>query len=394
MQSLTRIENQLISKLSGRLKANNPLELTEGGSPARLVKLDDANHEMIVLKLMVDVPGAVDGHDLDSFRTKIEQILKIRREIPELAERYSDLSSQFHGPDWSAYSMPFYQNVDIADSIRGDKRDLGKFWSDLSSVLSPLISHGYLRSTVRAPQNTMLSMHVNRLERRFWLLKQYLPAELTEADVNIINGVPCRNPLKLAQAIARSDLAHAIEPRVLHYPVHGDLNTRNILMTNDGFRIIDPRGTLQHWDTAYDFSKLLFSLTAYDLGLRQGFEVDNTRSWRVDIRGGMCEGYRSAAIDLYRRLRCVPGFDELTKGDTCWETRFLFSHAFHLLAEAACRLSDLKERTSDITCQQISPLELANGLYLFGAIFLEDAASQLEQKGAVRHDETLRLLDA
>jgi hypothetical protein len=394
MQSLTRIENELISELSGRLKASNPQEITEGGSPARVVKLDDANHKMIVLKLMVDVPGAVDGHDLDSFRTKIEQILKIRREIPEMAERYSDLSGQFHGPKWSAYTMPFYQNVDIAASIRGDRPELGDFWSDLSRVLSGLIYDGYLRSTVRAPWNTMSSLHVNRLERRFWLLQRFLPAELTEGDVNIINGVRCRNPLKLAQSIAGSDLAHTIEPRFLHYPVHGDLNTRNILMTNDGFRIIDPRGTLDHWDTAYDFSKLLFSLTVYDLGLRQGFEIDNARSWRVDIRGGICEGYRSAAVDLYRRLRCVPGFAELTSGDAWWETRFLFSHAFHLLAEAACRLSDLKERTSDITCEQISPLELANGLYLFGAIFLEDAARQLEQKGAVRHDETLRLLDA
>jgi len=393
MQAIHALEEELLADLLVSLRGSDPVELTEGGSPARLVKMRTPSG-MTVLKLLVDLPGAVDGHDLASFRIKIDQISKIRHEIPELGEVYTELCDQFHGPNWSAYTMPFYANQDIVASLRAEDQASEQFWADIELVLTDLISLGYLRADAPAPPGHIAAVHVDRLVRRFWLLRKYLPAALTESEMLTVNGVRCRNPLRLALVLRDSGLTARIDPARLYYPVHGDLNTRNILMTGGGYRIIDPRGTTDYWDPAYDMAKVLFSLTVWDAGLRRGFDIDSSGEWRVGIRGGPYRGYREAANSLLGRLRTMDAFAELTAKDPGWESRYLLSHAFHLLAEAACRLSDIKKRASETDAHQISPIELAMGHYLFGVLFLEDAARQLEKEGTIDHGSALGLVDA
>jgi hypothetical protein len=387
------LENELLATLTEHLAADSAVELTEGGSPARIVRLRTPDSRLIVLKLLVDIPGAVDGHDLASFRTKIKQIAKIRREASELGSIYTDLDDRFHGAGWSAYTMPFYPNEDISACLREESGGLDVFWARMFRVFSDLISLGYLRASEPAVPGNIVDTHVDRLARRFHLLERYLPPELTQAPMIVINGVSCRNPLQLARYLGRSGALAAIDPVRLYYPVHGDLNTRNILMTNGSYRIIDPRGTLDYWDPAYDVAKVLFSLTVWDAGLRRGFAIDDRGEWRVSIRGGTYPGYRQAAAGLLSKLRSMGVFAELTAGDRGWDSRYLLGHAFHLLAEAACRLSDIKKRTSEVADCTLSPIELATGHYLYGALFLEDAARQLAAHGEIDGDAALSLLD-
>ena len=139
MQAIHALEEELLADLLVSLRGSDPVELTEGGSPARLVKMRTPSG-MTVLKLLVDLPGAVDGHDLASFRIKIDQISKIRHEIPELGEVYTELCDQFHGPNWSAYTMPFYANQDIVASLRAEDQASEQFWADIELVLTDLIS--------------------------------------------------------------------------------------------------------------------------------------------------------------------------------------------------------------------------------------------------------------
>jgi len=389
VQAIHALEEELLADLMLGVGGSEPVELTEGGSPARLVQMQTPGGA-IVLKLLVDLPGAVDGHDLASFRVKIDQIAKIRHEIPELGEVYTELHDQFHGPNWSAYTMPFYANQDIAASLRDQGQSPGQFWADIERVLTDLIQVGYLRADAPAPPGHIAAVHVDRLARRFWLLQKYLPADLTESGMLTVNGMRCRNPLSLALALRDSGLTAPIDAARLYYPVHGDLNTRNILMTASGYRVIDPRGTIDYWDPAYDLAKLLFSLTVWDGGLRRGFDIDSGGEWRVSIHGGSYDGYREAAAGLLGRLQAMDSFAELTAKDPGWESRYLLSHAFHLLAEAACRLSDIKKRASEMDAHQISPIELATGHYLFGVLFLEHAARQLESEGTIDCGSALR----
>ena len=266
MSAVLDLENDLLAGLADQLGGTDPVELTEGGSPARIVRLQVAGGRRIVVKLLVDLPGTVDGHDLASFRVKIHQIAKIRREAPELSLVYTDLDEQFHGSNWSAYTMPFYPNEDIGACLRAGSGRLDEFYEKITRVLADLISAGYLRARQPAAAGHIAEVHLDRLARRFHLLEKYLPRELTQDPVLVVNGTECRNPLRLARILGESGLLAGIDPAHLYYPVHGDLNTRNILMTNGNYRIIDPRGTVDNWDPAYDIAKVLFSLTIWDAG--------------------------------------------------------------------------------------------------------------------------------
>ncbi|MCF6469296.1 hypothetical protein FAF44_12960 [Nonomuraea sp. MG754425] len=393
------VEDRILADLTARLDGSLVEELTEGGSPARLqrVELPGGAH---VIKLLVDHPGAVDGHDLGSFHVKIRQIEKVRRERAVLGDVYTELSHEFYGDNWAAYTMPFYPNHDIAQPLREDEDPRHRYVPQVRTILLDLVGRGYLSERVPAPPGNIAEVHADRLIRRFRLLREYLPAELTDAERIVVNGVPCRNPLRLAETIvADPSLTAGIDPVHLHYPVHGDLNTRNILVTDEarlaggdgGYRIIDPRGTLDPWDTAYDLSKILFSFSVWDAGLRKGFALGSVPGgeWTVGIRGGNYPNYVTAAHGLLPLLRSLPGFDELTGQDPGWESRYLLGHAFHLLAEAACRLSDIKKRTNENDSFQLSPIELATGHYLYGVLFLEDAVARLQRDGRVDHDAAL-----
>ncbi|MGW8699851.1 hypothetical protein ACWGOK_23405 [Streptomyces eurythermus] len=396
------VEDALLGELAERIGGALTEELTEGGSPARLVKLALPGGGFQVVKLLVDIPGAVDGHDLDSFRVKIRQIEKIRAEIPELREVYTELSDEFHGDNWSAYTMPFYANQDIAAPLRAGEDVEKRYAPQLRRILSDLVGQGYLRGSEETAPGHIAEVHADRLIRRFWLLQKYLPGALVDAETITVNGVVCRNPLRLAQTLVdQPGLTAGVDPARLYYPVHGDLNTRNILVLDDaavsagrgGYRIIDPRGTLGHWDPAYDLSKILFSFTVWDAGLRKGFRLaQDAGEWQVAIEGGTYPAYRAAAHGLLGLLRGLPEFQRLTADDPGWESRYLLGHAFHLLAEAACRLSDIKKRTGEDTADQLDPVDLAKGHYLYGVLFLEDAVRQLEAEGRVDHDAALSLL--
>ncbi|WNI18808.1 hypothetical protein [Actinacidiphila sp. ITFR-21] len=393
------VEETLLEELAGRLGGSLAEELTEGGSPARLSRLELPGRDPQVLKLLVDIPGAVDGHDLESFRVKIRQIEKIRTDLPALHGVYTDLSHEFHGDNWAAYTMPYYPNRDIAAPLR-DNEDIEKRYApQLRRILTDLIGAGYLHSDEETGPGNIADVHGDRLVRRFWLLQRYLPGALVDADTIVVNGVECRNPLKLAQTLLDDPrLTAHVDARRLYYPVHGDLNTRNILVTDDrelaagtgGYRIIDPRGTLGHWDPAYDLSKILFSFTVWDAGLRKGFRLDNQgAAWQVAIDGGNYPSYDAAARRLLGLMRGLPAFQELTEHDPGWESRYLLGHAFHLLGEAACRLSDIKKRTGEDSEDQLDPVDLAAGHYLYGVLFLEDAVRQLETEGRVDNDAAL-----
>ncbi|GAA1982650.1 hypothetical protein GCM10009799_04780 [Nocardiopsis rhodophaea] len=402
-EDVSAIEAELLSQLAGELNGTLGEELTEGGSPACLARVDRADGTPQVLKLLVDIPGAVDGHDLGSFRTKIRQIEKIRADVPALHDVYTDLSHEFHGDNWAAYSMPYYPSRDIAAPLREGEDTNKRYTPQLRNVLADLIGHGYLRSSEATEPGHIAEVHADRLIRRFWLLQKYLPSELTDAGVIVINGRACRNPLQLAQTIVdKPSLTEGIDPQWLYYPVHGDLNTRNILVTDDerlsmgegGYRIIDPRGTVGHWDPAYDLSKILFSFTVWDAGLRKGFVLgQSSGEWQVAIDGGTYPSYRTAYWELLGLLRDLPTFQQLTENDSGWESRYLLGHAFHLLGEAACRLSDIKKRTGEDSEEQLDPVDLATGHYLYGVLFLEDAVRQLESHGRVDHDSALSLMD-
>ncbi|WP_017573158.1 hypothetical protein [Nocardiopsis halotolerans] len=397
-------ENELIEELTSELRANVEEEVTEGGSPARLLRLLMPDGSRQVLKLQVEMPGAVDGHDLESFRVKLRQIDKIRADAPALREVYTDKLREFHGHDWSAYTMPYYPNEDIAASIRGEDPRVEEFFDRFDVTMTALAERGWSLEESRSEPGQISEIHADRLTRRFWLLEKHLPSQYTSQERLVVNGVPCRHPLEIAKLLSeRPELTRHVDATRLHFPAHGDLNTRNVLITGerDGrptVRIIDPRGTLQPWDIVYDWGKVLFSLTVWDAGLREGFQIDtagdpSSPEVSVHQRGGLYPGYRTAAQRLVGAIAQHAHLAPLVADDPGWRSRLLLGHGFHLLAEAACRLSDIKKRASSAGDVDLSPIELASGHYLLGVLFLENAVAQLEDRGEIDPVSHLALLD-
>ncbi|MFI2190278.1 hypothetical protein [Streptomyces sioyaensis] len=395
-------------------------EILDGGSPARVHRARTADGTELVLKVLTAASGAVDGHDLASFRGKREQTELIRRAAPQLGAHYLPVRDSIEGSGWAACTTPYYPSRDLAACLREAPEGTRRFFAHHDAVVHGLFVHGYATRTVPAPAGHLTDVNLGRFLRRLPVLARQLP-EVAAADELVINDRRCLSPARLLHRLPdeHAALLRRLAPPRLMFPAHGDANVRNILIgraagtgTGDGpqadqktdarahsktgsqaaqetgsqadpetdYRIIDPRGSVDHWDPVYDLAKTLFSLTVWDPALRLGFAIDGgagngTPRYRVGFRRPVYPGYRSAAHGFlpYLETSAIPG---LLEGDPGWRQRLLLTHDLHVLAEAPCRLSDLKPKP-DAEGRCAPPEELALGHYLMGTLLLDDLVRQL-----------------
>jgi hypothetical protein len=249
-------------------------------------------------------------------------------------------------------------------------------------VALDLFARGYAATSAPAPADYLDRVVIERFFRRLPLLRRALP-EVTRADVLIVNGRRCRSPIGLLTELRERDaglLARLAPPR-LGFPAHGDANTRNVLIDPAGrdFRLIDPRGSTAPLDPVYDIAKTLFSLSVWDPALRWGPAVQRfggtPPEYQVGTRQTGGHRYREAVRAFPRFVAGLPGLRGLLD-DRWWRTRLLITHDLHVLAEAACRLSDGKARTG-ADGRPAMPIELAAYHYLIGTLLLNDLVAQL-----------------
>jgi hypothetical protein len=377
------LDEIVLTRVRSELGAQPIAIIDQGGSSANVVEIRSRSGERQVLKYLKAMDGVVDGHDLDSFREKIRQIQMVRHDVPALHANYVDVCDVLTGNDWLAFTMPFYDGVDIATTLREGDGDVESFFADLGYVFNDLVEKGYSRSSAQAPPREFEQSHLDRLDRRWWLFEKNLEPGMISAGQLVINGRNCRSPLALFDMLrAAPSILDMLSPDQLWYPVHGDSNTRNILVdyTQDWpasqYKLIDPRGTVEHWDPMYDFAKVLFSLSTWDTALRQGFAIehdqtaDGTPVFNVSYRKGAYAGYVAAVAQFSDFLAKQSAMLSVSGPNNTWFERLWFAHAVHLLAESACRLSDLRPRA--IGGDVVSPVELSTGHFLLGTLFLND----------------------
>lgn len=377
-----------------------PVELlNSGGSPARVVRVRTSRGEELVIKYLFADDGQVDGHDLETFRLKPMQIQRIRDELPYLRPFYSEVLEQFEGPGWSVYSMPFYTGETLTKSLTDSLPAVNLFFRDIKYIVQVLVQFGYAVSFKSTPMGYFEHTHIDRVKRRFWLLERHLPREILMSERLVINGYICMPvPALLRQLENCTDLLHCLQPPKLHYPVHGDANLGNFIIQgrtntdnscgiNFGFKVLDPRGTLDYRDASYDFAKMLFSLSLFEPAMEGGFEIQRTGEgvYEVQLRKSELHGYLEAAELFLDVLDTIEAYKDLVRNSFHeWRRRILFAHAFHAVAESACRLSDQKERVLGsergfAVCQ-----ELALGLYLAGTLLLNELVHIYEDCNACR----------
>ena len=381
-------ETEALREVSERLRLVEPIEETlEGGSSARVYFARTEAGEALAVKILVARPGVVDGHDLQSFQSKLDQIRKIKATAPYLGARYLPMLHMLDGGDWACYTTSYYASTDLAAPLREPDGE-ALFFEQCTAVVEDLFVRGYGADAVVAPPDFLDRIVIRRFLRRLPLLEQALPDAL-RADELVVNGRRCVAPRLLLPRIlgeARSRLDR-MRPARLMLCAHGDANTRNILMgltRVDGapdFRIIDPRGSTDYWDPVYDLAKCLFSLSVWDPALRLGFTIrQNGSNYDVSYRRPIYAGYVSAIQRFQTYLAGLTQLEDMFKRDPGWQARLLLTHDMHVLSEAPCRLSDRKARQG---CDgaPLSPEQLALGFYLMGTLFINDLAAQLMGPG-------------
>ncbi|WP_176738301.1 phosphotransferase [Micromonospora pallida] len=354
--------------------------LPAGGSPARLWLTEPSPGERVVVKVLYGRDGIVDGHDLDSFVLKPQQIRAVHRRLPVLSPHYVRTIGEWRGPGWAAYAMPYHAGEPLTVLLDRPDADLPAFTERLRTILRPLSEHGYAADRQPAPPDHFGTTHVDRLRRRLPLLAQHLDPALFTADRVTVNGRSCRTVPRLIDALADDRLARLMRPGRLSFPLHGDLILGNLLVDADRFLVLDPRGTLQPWDPVYDLAKSLFSLTVFEQAIAGGFVVRRSTGsldeprYEVSLRAGRAT-YLTAAAQFVPLLEGLPFAAELDRDDPDWRTRLLVVHAVHCLAEAACRLSDRKHREYGDVHGWDACRMLATGLCLVALMLLEELVS-------------------
>ncbi|MFB6892022.1 hypothetical protein ACFCX4_22245 [Kitasatospora sp. NPDC056327] len=363
-------------------------EILDGGSPARVHRATGSAGEELVVKVLVPAPGAVDGHDLVSFRRKLHQIELLRTVAPRLAAHYLPVGHVLDGDGWAACTTPYYPSADLAAPLRESPQGVREFFRRYPALLRALVLDGYAARSHPAPVGHLADVVVGRFLRRLPVLRGALPADLMGADRLTVNGVPCEAPHLVLERLA--DRLAPLAPTRLMAPAHGDANTRNVLLSTrpgaaaEDFRLIDPRGSVEPWDPVYDLAKTLFSLSVWDPALRTGFTVRSGpgQSYRVGFRQPVFPGYRAAVHAFLPRLAAHEGLAGLFRDDPGWCERLLLTHDLHVLAEAPCRLSDRKPKP-DQSGGNSTPAQLALGHYLLGTLLINDLAARLARPGGV-----------
>ncbi len=357
--------------------------LGRGASCTRLFGGTGPSGEKLVVKVLRRGAALVDGHDDASFRRKYRQLSYLSRRYPLAAAYHVPIRSQIVTPGWAAHVLPFVPGHDLLQPARAGQPDVRSVADTVRGMVSSLTVAGY-RFPRRTGAGYLAEAHVRRIRRRLPLLATVASPQAIEDHV-VVNGATCLGLLPLLEQAGR--YAGLLDPGWLSPPVHGDLNTRNVLVTRFGsepeFALIDPRGTTRPVDVVYDLAKLLFSASLWDATLRSGLLVASSRSG-VSVRVGA--GAPAAYPRVAQAMACAFGSCEplgsLPVMGPAWRARLAFSHAVHAVAEAACRLSDAwttGEAPGGGPALD-SALPAARGLFHAGLVLLDDVIRRLSAR--------------
>lgn len=372
----------LVGEVAERLGVRVLRTMGRGGSGARSVLTEHGAGGLAVLKIVTARPDAVDGHDLGSFRMKARQVQHLRQSVPGIGRLYPPALAALDADGWSATLTDYAPGLDlVALAARDGSR---RAHDALRVVWSRLSAEGYAATSRPAPDGHWLRDFCDRLERRRHLLEGNVPPVLLSARTVTVNGRVVAG-LDGAIAAARS-LAWVFDGSLVAAPVHGDLNLRNIVIGDQPsgqrdaadlaeraeraeracptFSLLDPRGTLEPWNPVYDLAKVLFTLTVFDDLMESGALVERRSDdeFTVSVRAPRHQAWRRRLTPDLERMLGEAG----VTGDLA-VPQLLLAHSTHVLAESACRISDIGQ-------PEDARRESAVALLLLGLLLVADLA--------------------
>jgi hypothetical protein len=334
-----------------------------GGSGASVLRATTTQDGLDAVVKFLQAPRVpvVKEHDLGAFRAKVDHHLWLRDDALA-GSLYPAIYARARGDDFELVVMEFCVGDSPLDRPF-DGRETA--WArEVAHVLDVLFAAGYRRRMRRPERGEWDGWYVRRPLDRIDYLNQTPIATVASRPRFEVNGISVSAP---ATTLERARLMFAeLAPEWLTFPLHGDLNMRNIVLSpNDDpatVRLLDPRGDTRPWDALYDVGKMLFSLTLFE-------DVCNGRvSGEWDPPAGICVAGGSSLDPTFPRARSFIRALEssrLSEIDGAWrEWRLPFVHACHFVAEAACRIS---ARSIETGGEETSPPRgLGEAFVLFG----------------------------
>jgi hypothetical protein len=373
-----------VDELEGLLRARGlriVRRLPDGLSGTTLYQARAAGGEPAVVKVLRSDRSAadvVDGHDDASFRRKRLQIEHLATQLPAVAALHVPIRYELTGPGWRAHVMPFVHGTDLLTPPGGAARRI-------STVVDRLARDGWAHGIARALPY-LGPAHLGRIRRRWAFLAAAAPPAALAGGGLEVNGIPCRALGTLLGLAGR--VVDSLEPDLLAPPVHGDLNTRNVIWTGSGFFLIDPRGALEPIDPCYDLGKIILSVSIWDRFARDpgGLAADGAgRSFQVRVPA--LAGYRELLAGLPAIFAGSPALVRAL--GRRWQARLAFSHAAHAVAEAACRVSDIRAKGQP----DAAAYQHARAFLLYGLVLLDDALTRAAAPDDFDLTEHLALTD-
>jgi hypothetical protein len=363
--------------LAHELQARSVVPLPRGTSPARVFRVATPDGDLAV-KVLHQGAGIAPGQDIARFLQEPAQLQRVRKEVPALARFFVTVIGVWQQMGWAAYAMPFVEGSAAVTPYRPGEEARDR----LEHAFGTLTELGYARTRTSA-SGSVRPHDLGELRRRLWILHRHVPRELLDGRPLKVNGRWCRPLEPLIQAIeGDTRLLTRIRPRVVSYPVHGELDLANMLNPrgSPSFTLIDPRGSRAYCDPVDDFARALLSMTTVDRLTASGVRV-----WRTAPRGRRPALYEFRSVDpdhaSYARLGtwfvdmlgALPFGQELTRVDPYWRVRLAFSHALQALLEASSRIS--ARAPAPVTAGTPSPEKLATAFCAIGLRLLEQAVA-------------------
>ena len=361
--------------LAQKLQATAVRPLPRGTSPAQVFRVSSADGELAV-KVLHQGAGIAPGQGLERFLQEPAQLQRIAKEVPALARFVVAVVGVWQQMGWAAYAMPYVDGSAAVTPTTSSTEARDR----LRDAFATLTELGYARSRASAG-GTVQPHDLAELRRRLWILQRHLPEELLDGRPLKVNGHWVRPLGPLMQALeSDTTVLTRIRPRLVSYPVHGELDLTNMLSPSrsKSFTLIDPRGTRGYCDPIEDFAHALLSLTVVDRVTAGG-----ARLWRTAPRGRRPLLYEVRSVDPDRApyarlgpwfvdmLGALPFGVELTRVDPYWRVRLAFTHGCQALLEASAVLS--ARRPPVRLAGAPSPQKLATIFCLLGLRLLEQA---------------------
>jgi Phosphotransferase enzyme family len=371
---------ELIAALAARsITLAGPL--TEASSCAHLLSARSRTGERLVVKLLLAGDGRIDEHDLAAFAAKPAQIRQLRALAPQLSPGYVPIVDELSGVNYAAHVLPYVAGDDLLGAARRAP-GAGRSAREIAALLVRLTTTGYAAHPAASSGDGAALAAMARVRQRLSLIAPLIPAAAIGGPGCRVNGLPCQSLLRLFDEIAASaGIRAALAPDLLSIPVHGDLNTRNVLVGSGSggprFALLDPRGTLDPVDVVDDLARLVLSVSLWDSLLRNPASV--TRDGRSDRDVRVTVPVYPGYADLLTRLPAVFGgtqpLADLLARSGAWRARLAFGHAVAAIDEAACRVSAARSR--GVPGRDPRVLQTVQAFFFTGLLLLNDVVTRL-----------------